>query len=91
MGTERFLIQALNYLLIIEQLPEGLFHVTKVAKGEVSLYGQTSSTGFVSVLPLTLIFDLPENTTLHRETTLETSLELLDAAFTTRFEAKRRQ
>ena len=50
-----------------------------------------AGTGFVSVLPLPLIFDLPENTTFHGETTLETSLELLDVAFNTRFEAKCRQ
>ena len=47
-----------------------------------------AGTGFVTILLLPLIFDLPVNTTLHGETTLETALELLDAAFTTRREAK---
>ena len=50
-----------------------------------------AGTGFVGVLPLALAFDLPENTTLHRETTLKTALELLDTEFTKRFEAKCRQ
>ena len=44
--------------------------------------------GFVGVLPLPLICDLPENTALHTETTHKTALELLDTAFSTRFEAK---
>ena len=50
-----------------------------------------TGTGFVGVLPLLLIFDLPENTTLHTETMLKTALQLLDTAFTTRFKAKCQQ
>ena len=58
----------------------------------MSLYWHTASgTGFVSLLTLPLNFGLPENTTLHKETTLKSISELLDEAFTTRFEAKCRQ
>ena len=64
-------------------------HLRPCGLGFLPLRG--AGTGFVGVLPLALAFDLPENTTLHRETTLKTALELLDTEFTKRFEAKCRQ
>ena len=64
-------------------------HLRPCGLGFLPLRG--AGTGFVGVLPLALAFDLPENTTLHRETTLKTALELLDKEFTKRFEAKCRQ
>ena len=64
-------------------------HLRPYRLGFLPLRG--AGAGFVGVLPLPLTFDLPENTTLHSETTLKTALELLDTEFTKRFEAKCRQ
>ena len=79
------LLKLLNFVL--KQKPH-ILQLSEVLRSFGFLPLSGAGTGFVSILPLPLIFDLPENKTLYGKTSLKTALELLDTPFTTRSEAK---